>query len=59
MSDSKYLHEQAAAARALAEAAKLQNVRHRHLTSAAVWTQLAQRAERLEEMQASPYQAQW
>ena len=50
MSQAQYLREQAAAAQQLADAAKLQNVRSRYIQSAAIWTQLAERAERLEQM---------
>ncbi len=50
MSQAQYLREQAAAAQQLADAAKLQNVRSRYLQSAAIWAQLADRAERLEQM---------
>jgi hypothetical protein len=59
MSDRKYLEDQARAARELAEAAQLPNVRLRHLNAAVVWTQLADRAARLEQMQASPDQLHW
>ena len=59
MSDRKYLEEQAVAARALAEASPLPNVRTRYLNAAAVWDQLAERAARLERMQAAPDTPSW
>ena len=59
MPESKYLHEQAATARAQAEASNLQNVRSRYLNAAAVWAQLAARAENLERMQAMPLNPDW
>jgi hypothetical protein len=59
VSQAQYLHEQAAVARQMAETAKLQNVRSRYLQSAAIWAQLAERAERLEQMQSAPCDARW
>lgn len=59
MSDSKYLHEQAQTARAQAEAANLQNVRTRYMNAAAVWAQLAARAEHLEQLQSMPLRSDW
>ena len=59
MSDSQYLHQQAATARAQAEASNLQNVRSRYMNAAAVWAQLAARAEQLERMQALPLRSDW
>ena len=51
MSDLQYYREQAATAQQIAAAATLQNVRTRYLESAAVWTKIADQAERLGEMQ--------
>jgi hypothetical protein len=51
VSQAEQLRQQAATAQQLAEVANLQNVRARYLHSATVWTQLAEKAERLEEMQ--------
>lgn len=45
------LRQQAEAAEVLAQAATLPNVRSRYLQSAATWTQLAEQAERLAQMQ--------
>ena len=59
MADSKYLHEQAANARALAEATNLPNVRSRYLTAATVWAEFAARAEQLERMQGTPLRSDW
>lgn len=59
MSQTQYLREQALSALQMAQTAKLQNVRSRYLQSAAIWTQLAERAERLEGMQGTPLDAKW
>jgi hypothetical protein len=59
MAESCYLHEQAAAARVLAESTNLQNVRLRYLNAAAVWAELAARAEQLERMQNAPLCSDW
>lgn len=54
MSNLETYREQAAAAHHLAMAAALPNVRARYLESASVWARLADRAERLEQMQVGP-----
>jgi len=51
VSQTQELRHQAAAAQMLAQSATLTNVRSRYLESAAVWNRLAERAERLEQMQ--------
>ena len=59
MSQTEYYREQAAAALTLAQSAALPNVRTRYLTSSAVWAQLAERAQRLEQAQGEPRDADW
>ncbi len=57
MSQTQELRQHAAAAQKLAQAATLANIRSRYLESAAVWDRLAERAERLEQMQSC--EADW
>jgi hypothetical protein len=59
MSQLEYLREQVAVAIQIADEAKLPNVRDRHLQSAAAWILLAERAQRLEEIQRSGIIADW
>ncbi|MDB5670890.1 MAG: hypothetical protein JWO25_1849 [Alphaproteobacteria bacterium] len=56
---SSYLREQAALASKAAGSASLQNVRARFVASAAVWTQLAERAEQVEIYRTLPIDANW
>jgi len=51
-----FLREQAARAQELAKQSTLANVRTRYAESAETWTRLADRAERLEQVQAQPVQ---
>lgn len=51
MSYAQELRQHAAAAHMQAQSATLPNVRFRYLQSAATWTQLADKAERFEQMQ--------
>ena len=59
MFDSKYAQEQAAAARALAEATNLPNVRTRYLDAAAAWSQFAARAAHTESLREMPLGSNW
>jgi hypothetical protein len=54
MSESQQFHEQAAADHRRAAASTLPTIRSRYLESAAVWTELAQRAERTEFLRTLP-----
>ncbi|MDB5672943.1 MAG: hypothetical protein JWO25_3902 [Alphaproteobacteria bacterium] len=58
-SQSSYLREQATIAFQSAASASLQNVRARFVESAAAWTQLAERAEKVEVYRALPIEGDW
>jgi hypothetical protein len=59
MTYAQNLRELVASARAAAVETNLPNVRDRYLQSAAVWSKLAEQAERLEELSSLPLNPGW